>query len=164
MTARIERAFWHHHSGKSYQEAFHQLILNFDVVTKSWKKDISSPTYYCAGMAIEHFLKGYLILEGLLSDNNSRSHDLKKLIFVEESRIKEFFGLDDVEINDGIERLNERYYEHDVYGRYDLRYPSMSGLRESPQPDFLDEILMKMERRLRKELLEKRMKLKNQGD
>jgi hypothetical protein len=155
MNEEIEKANWHYGSGKQFKEAFYILIADYDVFNNIWTKQIERPSYYCAGLAIEHFIKAYLLLENIIFPmKGSRGHDLNGLIDLNPLKFKEIFKLNDVDIKQ-ISILNERYYNHTSYGRDDLRYASKSGTRISPHPDSLNRIINKMEKQLRDNILKK---------
>jgi hypothetical protein len=142
---KIEKAHWHLSTGNEFKEAFWLLIGSFDVIEGTWD-GVERPTYYCGGLALEHFLKCYLDLQGVTYPESRLGHDLLSLIALE-SDLKTFFDFDndDVEL---IKLLNERYYNHPKYGKDDLRYTKMSGDRTSPHPDTLNELLKKAESKL----------------
>lgn len=151
MEKETERAHWHSNSGQQFYEAFYVLISSdyFDAIHNFWKnKEVENPSYYCAGLAIEHLLKGYLSLRKI---KFGKSHDLVSLVSLGDQKIKDFFWLNSSDIKQ-ITLLNERYYEHKDYGKYDLRYPSKPGLRKSPHPDILNKLIKKMKNKLIAEL------------
>ncbi len=143
----MEDAFWHLSSGKEFKEAFYILISKFDVINSVWKEQVDRPSYYCAGLAVEHFLKSYLSLEKIIFPRNHGGHNLNSLLSLGGSKLRRFFNLDYVDIKQ-IGLLNERYYNHESYGKDDLRYGKKSGLRKSPHPDSLNMIVNKMNEKL----------------
>jgi hypothetical protein len=153
MNTKLNRATWFYTAGKEYFDAFHILILQFQVLTQGWINQIQRPTYYCGGFAAESFLKSYLTHKGVaFPDKSHKGHDLKNLISIDKNGVKTFFGLEDVDLEQ-IYILNDRYCEHEVYGKDDLRYGDKPGLRKSPHPDNLDRILRIMERKLQSALM-----------
>ena len=147
----IEKAQWRYSSGRQYEEAFYLLIADFDVINNTWKNQIESPSYYCGGFAVEQFLKSYLIIKQVTFPTSHRGHDLMNLISLDKKELVKFFDLDEADILQ-ISILNERYYNHEAYGKDDLRYASKSGLRKSPHPDNLNRIIKKMDNKLNIEI------------
>ena len=155
MSEELQNANWYYVAGTEYSDAFHILILQFDVLTDGWKKQIQRPSYYCAGLAIESFLKAYLTLEKVEFPNKAhKGHDLKHLISLDKQGLQTFFALDDADLEQ-IYILNERYYDHETYGKDDLRYGNKGGMRRSPHPDNLDRILRSIGKRLFSALLKR---------
>lgn len=155
MKKDIEQAHWHQSIGLEFQEAFYILIGKFSVSSESWKERVERPSYFCAGQAIEHFLKGYLSLYELKYDflrKQHRGHDLKGLLDVGNVNLKKFFELNDEDISE-ILLLNERYFSSEDYGRFDLRYGTKTGTRISPHPDNLNRIVKKLESKLHYDLI-----------
>jgi hypothetical protein len=56
MEKVIEQAHWHYSAGQQFQEAFYILIKDFNPLSNSWRVQVERPSYYCAGLAIEHFI------------------------------------------------------------------------------------------------------------
>lgn len=152
MDEETEKAFWHYTIGKEFHDAFYVLIGKFITTSETWIPQIERPSYYCAGQAIEHYLKSYLDINNIKYPINSKGHNLITLIELDKNKISTFFNL----INDDvgqIQKLNERYYNHDNYGKDDLRYGTVTGLRESPHPDNLNRVINKMKKILKNKLL-----------
>lgn len=147
MDKEIESAHWHQNTGREFQDAFYVLIAHFDPLAKTWRERIERPSYYCAGLAIEHFLKGYLTLKRIDFEKNHHGHDLLLLLSLDQVGLQKFFDLDEIDVAQ-ITVLNDRYYNHELYGKDDLRYGSKSGLRKSPHPDNLNRVVKKMGDRL----------------
>jgi HEPN domain-containing protein len=146
----LEDAQWHHTTGREFEEAFYILIGKFSATHNHWEQQVGRPSYYCAGLAAEHYMKGYLTLKGIGYPKNHKGHDLAHLISLD-SNLGDFFQLQDSDIKE-IELLNERYYSDEKYGKDDLRYGSKNGLRISPHPDSFNRILKLMAKRLSNEL------------
>lgn len=146
LLSGIEKAHWHLSSGRQFKEAYWFLIGQFDVVNKVWTHQVEMPAYYCAGLATEHFLKSFLTLKDKKYPIGPEGHNLIGLFDLEDTT-QQFFSLSNEE-KSGIEILNQRYYFDPRYGKYDLRYPSKSGLRQSPHPDWMHAVLKKMELQL----------------
>ena len=149
----LENVHWHHSAGREFQEAFYILIADFDPINITWRKQVERPSYYCAGLAIEHFLKGYLYLEKIeFPAKSHKGHDLDNLISLGGQQLKDFFELDNIDTQQ-ILILNERYYGNEFLGKDDLRYASKSGIRKSPHPDNLNRIIKKIETKLMARIL-----------
>ncbi len=146
-TTKLE-AYWFLNSGVEFKNAYYILIGSFIPSQQTWSDQIERPSYYCAGFAIENFLKSYLVFYDISFDKHGREgHNLQRLLDSHDNLI-EFFKFTNDEYKN-IELLNQRYYADTLLGKDDLRYPNKFGKRESPQPDFLYEILMKMEKQLK---------------
>ena len=143
MNNGTKQYFWHYIIGKEFQEAFYILIEKFSAVNGTWTAQIDRPSYYCAGQAIEHYLKSYLDINDVKYPTNSNGHNLVSLIELDKIKINSFFDLENDDISQ-IQKLNERYFNHDNYGRDDLRYGTITGFRESPHPDNLNRVIDKM--------------------
>ena len=152
MKNKKDQCFWHYTIGKEFQDAFCILIGKFNATNKTWTLQIDRPSYYCAGQVIEHYIKSFLEINNIQYPKNSKSHNLIELINLEQDKIINFFGLENDDIAQ-IQKLNERYYKHEFYGKDDLRYGMTTGLRESPHPDNLNRVINKMENFLKDELL-----------
>ncbi len=156
MKKLIENAQWHYKIGKEFEEAFYLLIGEYSPIRDHWSTQVGRPSYYCSGLAMEHYLKGYLILENIKFPTNHEGHNLDKLILLGDKKLKELFEFEEEDIK-SISLLNERYYSHEIYGKDDLRYGSVSGLRISPHPDSFNRILkeagVKLEADIRKRWL-----------
>lgn len=156
---KIEKAQWCYSCGQQFEDAFYLLIAEFDAINKIWKEQVERPSYYCAGFAIEQFLKSYLSLESIIFPENHKGHNLISLISLQKNKIIKFFDFTKEDIAQ-IEILNKRYYYDDAYGKDDLRYASKTGLRISPHPDNLNRIIKKMDSKLNLEI-HKRYELLN---
>jgi hypothetical protein len=147
MDEQVRKALWHDTIGQEFQRAYYLLIAEFDVVNQTWTEQVARPSYYCGGLAIEHFIKGCLVLKGVRFPTNARGHDLVHLMSLS-NEINTFFSFTDEDMGQ-ITILNERYYSHPIYGSHDLRYGTVSGTRTSPHPDNLNRVINQMEVALR---------------
>lgn len=143
-----KEALWHSTIGNEFEEAFYLLTGQFRVAPGVWETQVERPSYYCGGLAVEHYLKGCLVLMQIHFPKNHKGHNLMFLISLNVDLVKEFFDLNDVD-QAQITLLNQRYYENEIYGKDDLRYGTKTGVRQSPHPDSLNRIIKKMGKKLR---------------
>lgn len=145
-------------SGQQYKEAFYILIEHFDVTGKTpnhWIREVERPAYFCAGMAVESFLKCYLGLNNIeIPQVGHSGHNLEFLLSKFKESLKISLNLNESDI-DAIKLLNKRYSISSEYGKYELRYFNKPGVRTSPRPDFFNSILNKLESKLRLQFPEK---------
>jgi hypothetical protein len=147
----IEEAQWCYFCGKQFEDAFYILIAKFNVINNTWGEQIERPSYYCAAFAIEQFLKSYLLMEEIGFPGNRQGHDLIKLISLHRDKLVRFFEFSEEDLLQ-VKILNERYYFDEAYGKDDLRYARISGLRRSPHPDNLNGIIKRMDTKLNNEI------------
>lgn len=142
----LEEAFWYITTGREFKDAYWFLIEHFNAIAEEWVEQVEKPSYYCAGLAIEHFLKAHYELMGVDAPRGEKSHDLANLLEASPGAANYFeLSVEDVQ---QIRLLNRRYYSDEEYGKHDLRYPSKSGPRTSPHPDALSGLLGRMSKRL----------------
>lgn len=142
---------WNCVMGRQFMDAYYILIGEFIATKGEWKTGVLSPSYYCAALAIEHFLRGYLKLRQIPVPHNSKSHDLTNLINKDKKQLATFFELDRVDIEQ-IDRLNKEYYMSDGSNIKDhrLRYLNKAVKQIFPHPDSLYKIVKKMHDKLQK--------------
>lgn len=144
------QAQWHYSTAVQFKEALFILNGKFSVITKRFELSIEQPLYFCAGMAVECFLKCYLARNSIAykkKDSGVDHHNLEGLMTLGGNKLIDFLGLTKADI-ESISLLNRRYYSDESYGKYDLRYPEVSGIRYSPHPDGLYELLKRIEGKL----------------
>lgn len=133
--------------GHEYKTASEILISYFEIDNKYSSHKLGlvlRPFYFCASLAIELYLKGYLFIEYSKKIQGHNLDDLMK----ESDKIKDFFQFSEQD-EKIIKLLNKTYYKSPEFGDYNLRYPNPEiDFTNHPDPHNLMNLLKKMQDKL----------------